>query len=136
MESWFDFDRDGDDEKEKEDEEKDVFLLVTTSSDDAIRVHDVRAKKCGGRYRRFVLLRQPKLIRVPRRVHASRYSAKKQQQNRCGHGKGVEVCVVEREKQNEGVLLPAIGDGVMYVEVSRAYSATVLAIIIIITTSR
>ena len=54
VKSWFDFDEEeerGEKKKKKneDDDDDDVFLLVTTSSDDAIRVHDVRAKKCVGK---------------------------------------------------------------------------------------
>ena len=114
VESWFDFDRDGDDEKEKEDEEKDVFLLVTTSSDDAIRVHDVRAKKCVGKISTLCSSSSTKVNKSTEESSASsRYSAKKQQQNRCGHRKGVEVCVVEREKRERGSFITGDRDGVM-----------------------
>ena len=114
VESWFDFDRDGDNEKEKEEEEKDLFLLLTTSSDDAIRVHDVRAKKCVGKISTLCSSSSTKVNKSTEESStSSRYSAKKQQQSRCGHRKGVEVCVVEREKRERGSFITGDRDGVM-----------------------
>ena len=81
------FDRDGDDEKEKEDEEKDVFLLVTTSSDDAIRVCARAADATRARGAEYGACGRAssRLIRGHARVAAfSRYSAKKQPA--VGHG--------------------------------------------------
>ena len=85
MESWFDFDRDGDDEKEKEDE-KDVFLLVTTSSDDAIRVHDVRAKKCVGKISTLCSSSSTKVNKSTEESSASRATARRN--NRTGVATG------------------------------------------------
>ena len=135
VKSWFDFDEEeerGEKKKKNEDDDDDdVFLLVTTSSDDAIRVHDVRAKKCVGKISTLCgtssstknnNAESPTITTTTTTTtttsatttssSSSRYGAKKQP-SRCGHGKGAEVRVVEREKRERGSFITGDGSGVM-----------------------
>ena len=118
VESWFDDFKDDEDIAKEETErevgkrgnQKGAFLLVTTSSDDAIRVHDVRAKKCVGKI--STLCGTSTSSAHTSSSSSSRYGAKKQP-SRGGHGKGVEVRVVEREKRERGSFITGDGSGVM-----------------------